>query len=72
MRYGTYYWTLFGPIDGNASGSLLGALKQDTLINSIEGSVGGGLNCKILGALCAFDLAGAEGVTARFDFWRNH
>ena len=63
---------LFGAIDGNASGSLLSALKQDTLINSIEGSVGGGLDCKILGALCAFDLAGAEGEAARFDFWRNH
>ena len=72
MRIGTYYWTLFGAIDGNASGSLLGALKKDTLIYSIEGSVGGGLNCKILGALRAFDLAGAEGVAARFDFWRNH
>ena len=63
---------LFSDIVGNFSGWLLGALNQDTLINSIEGSVGGGLNCKILGALCAFDLAGAEGVTARFDFWRNH
>ena len=47
-------------------------MNQDTLINSIEVSVGGGLDCKILGTLCAFDLAGAEGEAARFDFWRNN
>ena len=63
---------LFSAIGGNVSGWLLGALNQDTLINSIEGSVGRGLDCKILGTLCAFDLASAEGVAARFDFWRNH
>ena len=63
---------LFGAIDGNVPGSLIGAMNQDTLINSIEGSVGRGLDCKILGTLCAFDLAGADGEAARFDFWRNH
>ena len=63
---------LFGVIDGNFSGGLLGALNQDKLINSIASNVGGGLDSKILAAICAFDLVGAEGEAARSDFWRNH
>ena len=62
----------FSAIGGNVSGWLLGALNQDTLINPIAGSFGWGLDCTILGALCAFDLVDGEGEAARFDFWRNH
>ena len=63
---------LFSAIGSSVSGRLLGALNQDTLINSIAGSFGWGFDCTILDALCAFDLVDGEGEAARFDFWRHH
>ena len=53
---------------GNASGRLLGALNQRKLTNPIAGSVGGSLDYPIPGVFGVFDLAGAEGKSATFDF----